>query len=105
MSWAPTTQTNGTTEISGSWVKANKDSGSFQFVDCREQAEWDAQNIPGAQLIPLSDWASALHKLDKSKPVVVHCRSGARSAQAANFLIQHGYQAASMAGGIIHYPF
>ena len=101
MSWAPITTTNNTPEITMEWVKANKDSGLFQLLDCREQVEWDAGHISGALFVPLSDWANQVTKVDPTKPVVVYCRSGVRSLKGANLLLTAGIQAASMKGGYL----
>ena len=101
MSWAPITKTNNTPEITMEWVKANKDTGHFQLVDCREQFEWDAGYISGALFVPLSDWNNQVSKVDPTKPVVVYCRSGVRSLKGANLLLSIGIEAASMKGGYL----
>lgn len=54
---------------------------SFQLVDVREPHEYEASNI-GAELIPLGTVTAHAGRFAKDKKVVVHCRSGARSAQA-----------------------
>lgn len=101
MSWAPTTATNDSQEISISWVKTNMDSGKFTLVDCREQYEWDTGHIEGALLYPLSTWIKSSSTIPNDKPVVVYCRSGKRSLTATNDLLSKGYKAASMVGGIL----
>ncbi len=101
MSWAPTTATNNAQEISIEWVKNNLDSGKFVLVDCREQNEWDAGHIEGAQFMPLSRFDIASMSLDPNTPVVVYCRSGMRSLRATTHLLQRGYKAASMVGGFM----
>ena len=101
MSWAPTTTTRGTPEITIDWVKENKDSKKFALVDCREKNEWDAGHIDGALFIPLSDFATGSASLDEDTPVVVYCRSGVRSMRATNFLLSKGMKAASMTGGYL----
>ncbi len=53
----------------------------FQLIDVREQFEYDTVNI-GAELIPLGNILLESDKLSKDKMVVIHCRSGARSAAA-----------------------
>ena len=101
MTWAPTTATNATQEITIAWVKANIDSGKFILVDCREQHEWDAGHIDGALFIPLSNFDVGSQTLDLNTPVVVYCRSGVRSIRATNALLHRGLKAASMKGGIL----
>lgn len=101
MSWAPTTATNGSQEITNQWVKNNLSSGKFVLVDCREQQEWDAGHIEGALLMPLSRFDIVSMSLDPNIPVVVYCRSGMRSLRATNHLLQRGFKAASMVGGFM----
>lgn len=74
----------------------------FQFIDVREQFEYDSANL-GAELIPLGNILLEADKISKDKMVVVHCRSGARSAAAImqleqNFGFSNLY---NMKGGII----
>ena len=74
-----------------------------RLVDVREQDEWDIAKIPGAELLPLSQWpAIALEKLtDKSQPLLIQCHHGGRSARAAAWLIQQGFtDVTNLAGGI-----
>ena len=74
-----------------------------RLVDVREQDEWDVAKIPGAELLPLSQWpAVALQKLtDKSQPLLIQCHHGGRSARAAAWLIQQGFtDVTNLAGGI-----
>ncbi len=54
---------------------------AFQLIDVREPHEYEATNI-GAELIPLATVSEQAHRLSRELPVVVHCRSGARSAKA-----------------------
>jgi len=73
-----------------------------RIVDVREQTEWDAGRIPGAEHIPLGTISDvAAERLPrKDEPVVIHCAAGVRSAIAAHQLQQFGYtDVRSMAGG------
>ncbi len=73
-----------------------------RIVDVREQNEWDAGHIPGAELIPLGTVAQvAAERLPKKdERIVLHCAAGVRSAVAAYQLQQLGYtNVTSMAGG------
>ena len=73
-----------------------------RIVDVREQNEWDAGHIPGAELIPLGTVPSvATERLPKKdERIVLHCAAGVRSAVATYQLQQLGYtNVASMAGG------
>ena len=72
------------------------------LVDVREQHEFDEAHIPGSLLIPLSDFPARFAELPKDKPLVMQCRSGARSLQAAQYLQENGYaDVVNMAGGIL----
>ncbi len=53
----------------------------FQLIDVREPHEFAAANIDG-ELIPLGTVSAAAHRIAKDKKVVIHCRSGVRSAKA-----------------------
>lgn len=53
----------------------------FQFIDVREQHEYDIVNL-GALLIPLGVVSQHADKIDRTKKVVIHCKSGNRSAKA-----------------------
>lgn len=73
-------------------------------LDVREDKEFAAGHIPKARHIPLSALASRLGELEKfkSKPIVVNCRSGQRSARACGILKKHGFEkAVNLAGGIM----
>ena len=76
-------------EITVSELKEWKDSGKdFQLIDCREQYEFDFCNLQG-ELIPLGNIVEQAEKISKEKDVVIHCRSGQRSATAILQLQQH----------------
>lgn len=74
-----------------------------RLIDVREQDEWDASRIAGAELLPLSQWPDvALKNLtDKSQPLLIQCHHGGRSARAAAWLIQQGFtNVTNLAGDI-----
>ncbi len=76
-------------EITVQELKQMQESGeNFQFIDVREQNEYDAANL-GAQLIPLGDILNHADEIARDKKVIVHCRSGARSARAIQLLETH----------------
>lgn len=75
----------------------------FVFIDVREQYEFDEANL-GAQLIPLGDVPMKLVDLEpyKEKEIVVHCRSGRRSAMAQELMRQAGFRnVRNLEGGIL----
>ncbi|MGH2378048.1 MAG: ThiF family adenylyltransferase, partial [Candidatus Limnocylindria bacterium] len=85
-------------EVAGELGKA----GAPRIVDVREQHEWDAGHIPGAEHVPLGTVADAAGERlpKKDERIVLHCAAGVRSAVAAYQLQQLGYTSvASMAGG------
>ena len=61
-----------------------------QLVDVREQQEWDLGHAPDAIHIPLAQVESRLGELPASRPLVIVCRSGARSSRVVAFLNQLG---------------
>ena len=73
---------------------------SFLLLDVREPHENEIAKIPGSTLIPLGDLPRRCGELDQSKKLVVHCKSGGRSARAVHFLRDKGYDAVNVAGGI-----
>ncbi|WMJ73416.1 rhodanese-like domain-containing protein [Cytophagaceae bacterium ABcell3] len=90
-------------EISVKELKQMMDNNEdFQLIDVREPGEYDAANING-ELIPLATVPQNTDKVSKDKKVVVHCRSGKRSANAINFLeSNHGYENLyNLKGGIM----
>jgi rhodanese-related sulfurtransferase len=84
-------------------VKAKIDRGdNFTLVDVREPHEYRIGNIPKAVLIPLGDLEKRLGELNASDEIVVHCKSGARSAKAVELLQKKGFKnARNMKGGIL----
>ncbi len=76
-------------EITVTELKEWRDSGKdFQLIDCREQYEYDFCNLDG-ELIPLGAILEQSEKIVKDKDVVIHCRSGQRSATAIMQLQQN----------------
>ena len=92
-----------TGEIEVTEVKAKLDAKHpFVLVDVREPHEYQICKIPGSQLIPLGDLPKRVNELNKMDEIVVHCKSGARSAKAMDLLKQAGFQnVRSMKGGIL----
>lgn len=73
------------------------------LLDVRTQQEWEGDgHVEGATLIPLSELeARAPEDLPKDAEIVVYCRSGNRSAQASELLVELGYTSISNMGGIV----
>lgn len=92
-------------EISSTELKQLKDQNAdFVLIDVREQYEYDEANINGT-LIPMGDVMGRVAEIPKDKQVVVHCRSGKRSASVINALEQNfGYtNLYNLTGGILAY--
>ena len=71
-------------------------------VDVREPQEFQICRIPGTVLMPLGDVPRRVGELDKTKEIVVHCKSGVRSAKAAEFLRSAGFpRVKNLTGGIL----
>ena len=73
-------------------------------LDVREDKEYATGHIPKAKHIPLGQLPSRLQELDKfkSKPILVTCRSGQRSARACGILKKAGFENVyNLAGGIV----
>jgi adenylyltransferase/sulfurtransferase len=89
-------------EIQPEEFKRRLDAGESIFVlDVREPHEYQICSIHG-HLIPLGDLPKRVHELDSSREIVVHCKSGARSAKAVDFLRQSGFKRVSnLTGGIL----
>jgi rhodanese-related sulfurtransferase len=78
-----------------------RDAGDVQLVDVREQYEWDAGRIAGARHIPVGELTQQAETLDRERPVVFYCRSGARSSMATQAFNASGFDAHNMSGGIV----
>ncbi len=74
------------------------------ILDVREQQEFRAGHIKGAQLIPLGQLAKRTHEIRDDRPVITVCRSGNRSAQAARLLRSKGFEVQNMTGGMNQWP-
>ena len=73
--------------------------GTF-VLDVRTPEEWDEYHAPNTTLIPLDELASRVNELPKDQPIVVVCRSGNRSQTGRDILLQAGFDATSMNGGL-----
>jgi glyoxylase-like metal-dependent hydrolase (beta-lactamase superfamily II)/rhodanese-related sulfurtransferase len=103
--WAPLTYTfAGIWEVQPHWLEENV--RAVQVVDVREPDEFNGPlgHVPGAVLIPLGKLSGRTEELEKAKPLVVVCRSGARSAQATLMLGKAGFdKVANLSGGMLRW--
>ncbi len=88
-------------EIDPREAEARIAAGAYH-VDVRESDEVRAKRIPGAARLPLSEFLTRYEEtVPKGTPIVVSCRSGARSGRVTAFLLEQGYDAVNLAGGIL----
>jgi sulfur dioxygenase len=103
--WAPLTYTfAGIWEVQPQWLEEH--AGEVRIIDVREPAEFDGPlgHIENARLLPLGSLSSSLESIEKDKPVVAVCRSGARSAQATVILSKAGFEkVANLSGGMLRW--
>lgn len=90
-------------ETSVEGLKRRLDAGDdLLLLDVREPQEHQICAIPGSTLIPLGDLSSRLAELEGRQDIVVHCKSGVRSAKAVKLLREAGFDdAANLKGGIL----
>jgi rhodanese-related sulfurtransferase len=82
-------------------VKRLADAGEVDLVDVREPHEHDAGRIEGARHVEIPQLTGAAREMDPERPVVFYCRSGHRSAMAAQAFRASGFQAYNLTGGLV----
>jgi molybdopterin/thiamine biosynthesis adenylyltransferase/rhodanese-related sulfurtransferase len=90
--------------ISAQELKKMLEGDDIFLVDVREPNEYEIVSIPGATLIPKGEFLSgaALERLPQDKKVVLHCKSGARSAEALAIVKDAGFSdAVHLGGGVL----
>ncbi|MBX3272654.1 MAG: rhodanese-like domain-containing protein [Sandaracinaceae bacterium] len=100
--WAPITRAAGVPEVSAAWTRAH--AGEVVILDVRERAELlgELGAIDGVVHLPLGRLAEASARYAPDTPLVIVCRSGARSGAAATALERAGFtRVASMQGGML----
>jgi adenylyltransferase/sulfurtransferase len=91
-------------ELSVHDLKQRRDAGTAPFVlDVREPYEAEIADIGADKLIPVDELEDRLDELEdhKDEEIVVHCRSGGRSAKAVDLLRQQGFNAVNLEGGTL----
>jgi adenylyltransferase/sulfurtransferase len=90
-------------DISPAELKNLMDKGEkFQLIDVRNPNEVEICRIDGAKLIPLLELANRYEEIDFDQPVILHCKSGARSMKAATLLAEKGKKGLkNLRGGIL----
>ena len=91
--------------ISVTELKSKMDAGDkFVLIDVREPGEFEIVRIPGSILIPKQEFinGSALEKMPQDVPIILHCKSGVRSAECLAVLKQAGFaDATHVSGGVL----
>jgi rhodanese-related sulfurtransferase len=82
-------------------VKELLQHGEIELIDVREPSEWEAGRIAGARHVPLGEISAQAETISRERQVVFYCRSGARSAMAAEAFSQAGWDAHNLAGGLL----
>ena len=93
---------NGIPQVSPKDLKKRIDAGENLFIlDVREPFEYQIANIGGV-LIPQNDVAQRIGEIDRTREIVVQCKSGGRSQRIAEYLKQSGFpKVSNLAGGIL----
>lgn len=73
----------------------------INIIDVREDEEVSMGKIPGAKHIRLGQIAERIAELEKDEHYYMVCRSGGRSARACEYLVQNGYNATNIVGGML----
>lgn len=78
-------------------------TGNFQLIDVRTPKEFSAGHIAGAVNIDwtAADYEAAFSRIDAAKPLLLYCHGGGRSEQALEYLLDKGYRAQHLDGGIV----
>lgn len=85
-------------------IQENKDNPNFILLDVRTPGEFEEGHIEGCILLNYqsTDFKDKLKELDKNKTYLVYCRSGMRSAAAANVMLKMGFEDLyNIVGGIM----
>ncbi len=99
---------NGFETISAAEAKTMMDAdSSIILLDVRTASEYNEEHIEGASLLPLDDIEATASKVisNKTATYIVYCRSGNRSNQASEILVDLGYENIYDMGGIIDWPY
>jgi molybdopterin/thiamine biosynthesis adenylyltransferase/rhodanese-related sulfurtransferase/molybdopterin converting factor small subunit len=85
-------------------LKDRLDRGDVFLLDVREPREYDIAKIDGSVLIPLGELPKRLDELPKDSDIIVHCKSGVRSAKAVHLLREQGFDhVQNLKGGILEW--
>ena len=82
-------------------VRRLLDEGAVDLIDVREPYEHEAGRIEGARHVEIPQLTAAAAEMDRERPVVFYCRSGARSAMATQAFRASDYKAYNLTGGLL----
>ena len=71
-----------------------------QLIDVRSPIEFNMGALDGAINMPISNFQSLMDEIDDTKPVLLYCRTGARSEAVKNYLVQLGFVQVHNIGGL-----
>ena len=75
-------------------------AGDAELIDVRREEEWEAGRIAGARHVEMNQLTASAEAIPRDRPVIFYCRSGGRSAMAADAFREAGYDAHHLAGGL-----
>lgn len=75
--------------------------GEAEIIDVREPEEYRRSHVEASRLIPLGELPQKVDELDRSRTLLMLCRSGRRSAIAAQQLAARGFETRNIEGGIL----
>lgn len=101
----PQTIKNITVEEAHTIIETTKNDNSLVIIDVRTPEEFNQEHITDASNIDFrsDNFKEELNRLDKNKTYVIHCRSGARSAQALEIMRELGFREVYNMGGIVQW--
>lgn len=71
-----------------------------QLIDVRSPVEFNMGALTGAINMPIESFQLLMDKIDGTKPILLYCRTGARSEMVKNYLVQLGYDQVHNIGGL-----
>lgn len=87
-------------EVSAAEAIAEVQTGTV-LLDVREQDEWDKGHAPTAQFLPMSSFPDAFNAVPVGQRLLVLCHAGSRSARVTSALVEAGFDAVNVAGGML----
>jgi rhodanese-related sulfurtransferase len=98
---------NGYKDLSATQAKKLiENTPNLQLIDVREEFEYQEGHIENSILIPLGQLMERLDELNPEVPILLICRSGNRSGQAAAILVEKGYKDVNnLAKGVLGWPY